>query len=69
MRKDEIVSGTEKPEYDGEMKETVHQEVKGGREREKQWEVGVVLARALGLLSVVTGEGGTPLLLWLLMDC
>lgn len=25
-----------------------------------QWEVVVVLAQALGVLSVVTGEGGTP---------
>lgn len=58
----EVVSDTEKPEYDREMKETVHQEVTGGqRKREKQWEVVVVLAWALALLSVVTREGGTPL--------
>lgn len=35
MRKDEIVSRTEKPEYDREMEETVHQEVTGGQRKRK----------------------------------
>ena len=63
MRKDEIVSGTKKLEHDREMKEEV---TEGGTEKETNSGAGevvvvVVLDQALGFISVVTGEGGTPL--------
>lgn len=62
--------GTKKLHNDGEMKETAHQEVTRGGERDeqKEGEVVTVLSRALVFLLMVTvdiggggGGGGSPL--------
>lgn len=73
--KDETVSRTRKLEHEKKNEEDCalgsHRGDRVGIRESGQVEVVVVLAQALGFLSVVTGEGGDSSLRlsWLLMDC